>query len=726
MHDHYVQFDQKKAQQIIRDQAVRRRLTKECHFWFFRIYFPHYVKYEMADFHRDLFSLTEDQEIKTLVVEAFRGSGKTTIMGMSYAIWSILGVRQKKFVLLLAQTETQARQYLANIKKELESNALLRSDLGPFEEPNDEWRAVSIVLPKYGARIMVASIDKPVRGLRHGEHRPDLIICDDLEDLDTVKTLENRDKVYDWLMGDVIPLGDSDTQLVVIGTRLHEDSILMRLRKEIREGRMRGVAKSFPFLKEDETAMWPSKWKTKREIEAFKKTIPSARAWEREYMLNIIVADEQVVRPEWLQYYDSLPSGEYRYAALAVDPAISEKETADCTAIVSARVYGRKDNLRIYILPNPTNARMDFPKTVEMIKAASHALGSGKIWVEGVAYQKALIDQLRKQGYPAREYKPQGSDKRARLSHAAMLIQNGTVVFPKKNAKQLITQLTGFGTERHDDLADAFCILVLGIHEAEWKSRPGHYPLFSEKQLDAAYVDGVPIQGERRLGVVLGGAGRNQTAIVLRSENAAKILFVDSIEDPSIIAAKVIELAKAHNVPISCDSIFIDESGSGKDLCERMEALAKSELGFGARIGYGRAIDLDSLSDEYGGDWRRRPRPSHHPLEYRQRYGNNVGTAPLLEAERYADARSRSYWKLMEWLRGGKLIGRSAFEDLLPITYEEVSANKIKVIDKETLCEDGVDCAISDALMLTFVAEKRQPRSTYLQPPYEKPGLGWD
>ncbi len=139
-------------------------------------------------------------------------------MGTSYAIWSILGCQQKKFVLIIAKTESQARQYLANIKLELEANHLLRSDLGPFEEPNDEWRAVSIVIPKYGARITVASVDNSIRGIKHGAHRPDLIICDDLEDLDIVKTQESRDKMFEWLTGDIMPLGDINTRLIVIGT----------------------------------------------------------------------------------------------------------------------------------------------------------------------------------------------------------------------------------------------------------------------------------------------------------------------------------------------------------------------------------------------------------------------------------------------------------------------------------------------------------------------------
>src|ERR1019366_10131501 len=48
-------------------------------------------------------------------------------------------------------------------------------------------------------------------------------------------------------------------------------------------------------------------------------------------------------------------------------------------------------------------------------------------------------------------------DKRARLRVAARYIKTGVVKFPRKGAEQLITQLLGFGSEKHDDAVDALC-----------------------------------------------------------------------------------------------------------------------------------------------------------------------------------------------------------------------------------------------------------------------------
>jgi predicted phage terminase large subunit-like protein len=51
-------------------------------------------------------------------------------------------------------------------------------------------------------------------------------------------------------------------------------------------------------------------------------------------------------------------------------------------------------------------------------------------------------------------------DKRARLRVTARYIKTGVVKFPRKGAEQLITQLLGFGSEKHDDAVDALVYLI--------------------------------------------------------------------------------------------------------------------------------------------------------------------------------------------------------------------------------------------------------------------------
>lgn len=453
--------------QIMGNRAARITLARESHFWFFHMYLSHYVKSPTADFQKELFRITEDQTIKNAVIVAFRGSAKSTIMGLSYPLWAILGKQQKKFVLILSQTQNQAQQMLINIKREIEANEILRNDFGALDSFTDEWARDSLVIKSHNARIMAASTETSIRGIRHGEFRPDLIICDDVENIASVKTRDGRNKTYGWWMGDIIPAGDQETRSLIIGNLLHEDSLLMRLKRDIENNRLDGEYRSYPLLDENGNCLWPGKYPNDESIDQLKKKISSEISWQREYLLRIIADQEQVVHPSWIHYYEELPKEDGRYQAtcVGVDLAISKNETADYTAMVTARVYDYSEKLRIYILPNPTNERLTFPEQVERIKLINKSRPGILVYIEEVGYQTALVQQLWCEGFSVEGVKVYGQDKRARLAILSHLIQTGQVLFPKTGCEELISQLTNFGIEAHDDLADAYSLLVHKIIE---------------------------------------------------------------------------------------------------------------------------------------------------------------------------------------------------------------------------------------------------------------------
>lgn len=452
-------------EKIIKDKKVRTAITKESHQWFFPVYLNRYMKYETADFQTEMLNITERKDIQFAVIVAFRGSAKSTIMTLSYPIWSILGEQQKKFVLILSQTQQQAKLHFTNLKKVLETEDLLRRDLGPFKEEVDEWGSFTIVLPKYNARITAASSEQSIRGMRHGQHRPDLIICDDVEDLQSAKTREGRNKTYSWFTSEVVPAGDKDTKIIVIGNLLHEDSLLMRLKEDIEEKRLDGIFRMYPIV-DEEKILWLGKYKNLEDIKQEKKRIGDRIAWEREFMLNIVPEVDQVIHREWIKYYDVLPKKELRSIRIGVDLAISNKDTADFTAMVIGKIYGEGKDTKIFIQPNPINKKMDFPETVELCKSLHQDLKremQPDFTIEDIGYQRSLPQQLEQEGLSVRGVKIGAQDKRSRLARTTHWIETGHILFPTKGAETLIEQLVGFGKEKHDDLADAFAYLILDV-----------------------------------------------------------------------------------------------------------------------------------------------------------------------------------------------------------------------------------------------------------------------
>lgn len=467
-------IDSSITDKILHDKSFRIALSKKSHYYFFHIYFSHYVQFPSAEFHKELFAITEDENIKNAVIIAFRGSGKSTIFALSYVLWSILGGHQKKFVILLSQTQQQARQLLTNIKEELERNELLKKDFGPFGEETDEWNAQSLVLSFYNSRISAFSSGESIRGIRHREYRPDLIIADDVEDLSSAKTKEGRDKTYIWFNGEAIPAGDHNTKVIAIGNLLHEDSLMMRLRKEIEENKRDGIVRTYPLLTEDGACLWSEKFPTQDSIEKLKKSIGSNIAWQREFLLHIVPDEDQLIQREWIQYYDVLPPiQKLRYAFIGVDLAISQSSSADYTAMVPAYVFGSGEECQIYILPHIVNKRLNFLETLVQGKLLFNTVkNSAQFIIEDIAYQKAAIQQFQQEGLPAEGIKLQGQDKHMRLSLTTHLIQQGKILFPKDYAEELINQLVGFSVEKHDDLADAFAYAILKIQEEISRPEP--------------------------------------------------------------------------------------------------------------------------------------------------------------------------------------------------------------------------------------------------------------
>jgi predicted phage terminase large subunit-like protein len=246
----------------------------------------------------------------------------------------------------------------------------------------------------------------------------------------------------------------------------------MRLRERVFKKELDGTFMSCAIADAKGKSNWPGKFPNAKALDKERKKIGDEVAWQREYLLNIIPDDDQVIHPDWIQYYhaDQLPpttTKAYRATYSGVDLAISVKDTADCTAMVSARIYGRNEKLRVFIMPQPYNKRLTFPQQVELMKVHKKTVldrSYDKLIIESVGYQDALAQMLDSQGVDAESVKPH-NDKRTRLALTSSMIRNGTVLFPDKGCEELIQQMVGFGVEKHDDLADAFSLLVLKIVE---------------------------------------------------------------------------------------------------------------------------------------------------------------------------------------------------------------------------------------------------------------------
>jgi len=201
--------------------------------YFAQTYFPHYLKNPPAELHRYLFKRLPDiiRQDKGAheAIAAPRGHAKSTLISQLFVLWCVV-TQQKHYIILIMDAFEQAATMLEAIKAELACNARLLMDFAR-ECGEGQSERQNRVITQSGVKIEVFGSGKKLRGRRHGPHRPDLVICDDLENDENVRNPQQRDKLQQWLQKTVLSLGATDDSMdvIVIGTLLHYDSLLARL-----------------------------------------------------------------------------------------------------------------------------------------------------------------------------------------------------------------------------------------------------------------------------------------------------------------------------------------------------------------------------------------------------------------------------------------------------------------------------------------------------------------
>ena len=282
--------------EILGNQKVRKQLAYENPMWFCLIYLRNCFKYPLAPFHLEMLHILKNPEYEFAVIMAFRESGKSTVMNMANVLWSVLGKPQKKFIVVMSQTQEQAKNHFTNLKNELKYNELLREDFGPFTDDESEWKKMSLELIYRESKIISVSREQSVRGIKYDSLRPDLIICDDLEDSSARSDEVGRDDLYVRFVSEILPLGSEHTRIIVLGNLICEDSLLMRLKRGIEEKGQRGIFRAYPIIDCKSRILWPGKFSNIEKVKELCKKFPRTM-WIREFLLKLVWTNKEGAEP---------------------------------------------------------------------------------------------------------------------------------------------------------------------------------------------------------------------------------------------------------------------------------------------------------------------------------------------------------------------------------------------------------------------------------------------
>lgn len=445
--------------------AMRDRVTRgaEDILEFGRIYFPGVFRNEFSTFHRELvdlvFAVPEDrwfvldtdkerdpltgqypfvvgpdglrQTKQGVVCAAPRGHGKSTILTFLIPVYCAV-YRIKRFVLILSDSDDQARAFCAQIRSQIEDNELLRRDFGTLSGgryglrwtgsdfsiahvgPDDDGKQVV----QHECRIMGRSISARLRGLRAGAYRPDMVLLDDVENDMRIDSLDQRNKLETKLNRAVIPMLDPQYgHFFLCGTILHFDSLLARLlqpdkAKSYVQEVWRCIKEGDSVLDADAVPLWPEQFPLTK-LRQVRESMTLAQ-FNTEWMNNPTDPESRDYLPEYIRWYrreDHLKinrdtgqwswlhptrkhpeTGEDWWQDLelyqAVDPAISKKQTADYFAMVTVGLAVESQDA---ILINLVRKRLSFSEQVQTIlgqfQTFNTTIGCA---IEAVNYQDAL------------------------------------------------------------------------------------------------------------------------------------------------------------------------------------------------------------------------------------------------------------------------------------------------------------------------------------------------
>jgi len=292
------------------------------------------------------------------------------------------------------------------------------------------------------------------------------IIDDPFKNDEEASSATYRDKVWKWYQSTFRTRLAPGGAIVLVMTRWHEDDLAGRLIKEMRAGGEQWVILNMPALAEENDPLgravgeplWPEHGFDKPWAVSLKRTL-GTYFWEALYQQHPSTPEGEILKRAWWKYYRVLPY-DIQYVIQSWD--MTFKDT-DGTDFVVGQVWGLRGADK-YLL-DQVRARMDFPTTIEAVKALTRKWPqSMAIYIEDKANGPAVISTLRGKIHGIIPVEPMGS-KIARVAAVSPQVEAGNVFLPDPNiapwVQDFVEECAKFPKGAHDDQVDSMSQALL-------------------------------------------------------------------------------------------------------------------------------------------------------------------------------------------------------------------------------------------------------------------------
>jgi len=410
---------------------------------------------------------------KSTVMAFPREFGKTTYGWEVHTIWNILH-QKYRYIMFITSTSSMAEDMFANVKATIKSHPLLNSMIKIIKDRSDrffyEINGKQFFLACYGG-------GQNLRGKRFDKFRPDLVIMDDLESTESVRSPDQRKKLADWFFADVVPLG-KEARFFIIGTMLHEDCLLANLIRKPPKDKEGNHWTTFQYgvIDEEGKPTWPEKY-DEDWINAKRKEYISRGQLYRfntEYMNVAVTREDRTFDIERVRFYtkdqiEPVMRGGMDIIQI-VDPGLDANADHDPSVIWTSAMD--KDG-NLWVL-DVVRKHMVHHELLDTIVAQYKKWNPRDVFIEAVQAQTWLLQDLETGLWEGGAIIPAQKIDHTQIRMGKLRIYNLESLFHKRKFfvpataefwPDLCDELITFPRGKHDDMLDCFAYAKMNHRE---------------------------------------------------------------------------------------------------------------------------------------------------------------------------------------------------------------------------------------------------------------------
>ncbi|WP_252254486.1 hypothetical protein [Clostridium sp. ZBS12] len=483
----------------------------------------------LADVHEELWHDIQESIIgdgpEQLGRVLSRGTGKSAFGTLSPSIWS-MSYKHKTYVLICSDIGSTAEKFIKDIKDNVIENQYMDDAFGKLlDDCNKDYKCNATQLEFTNHTFVEAiSSTSPMRGRKYKNVRPDLIILDDYQSEDDVRTEEAREKKWKRYSDDVKfakqrpvkrdgKIVKKGTVLMAWGTQQHKECFYSRLLKAAtwKFKKYRGVeiddvdeyfntglwlefknilndfkntdhledAKEFYYKHEKDMQfgkLWPEFWDC---LDLALDYYENPNSFKQEVQGDVDAIGEKWFKSMNTETREEIESHDFIKTMILADPASSSGRKNDYSAFLVGSTsdngykYARKAELA------KINARQEFDKYVgHMIELLLEYPDATHVSIEKNTFNGADAFTLEKliNEHPVLKYRnitiineQQKKNKDDKISTAIPYVNKGQIVFAEED-EDFTKQVMGFAGQKfsvHDDAPDVMSEFIIRIDQIE-------------------------------------------------------------------------------------------------------------------------------------------------------------------------------------------------------------------------------------------------------------------